>query len=135
MTFIITTESCLGPGDLKVVLKELFVIRPKWRHLGLELDITPSTLDAIEQEYSALEDRLERVLLEWLKKGSATWKMLVEDTLLSPLIGEIMLAQRLRERYCPRGWLSCVCLFARFNVSLICNFFQCHFSVCVHNTQ
>ena len=47
-------------------------MRAKWKWLGLELDLAPGTLDAIEQESPKLENRLERVLREWLNSGSAT---------------------------------------------------------------
>ena len=77
-------------------------MRAKWRRLGIELDLTPGTLDAIQQRYPEPEDRLERVLLDWLNRGTATWRQLVE-ALWSCLVGETLLAQKLRNRYCPTG--------------------------------
>ena len=77
-------------------------MRAKWRRLGLELDLTPGTLDTIEQRYSDPADRLERVLLEWLYGGSATWRQLVE-ALWSPPVGETKLARGLEEEYCLKG--------------------------------
>ena len=62
-------------------------MRAKWRPIGSELDVTPGTLDAIEQEYSSPEDRLYRVLLYWLNRGLATWSQLVQ-ALLSEHVDE-----------------------------------------------
>ena len=73
-------------------------MRSKWRRLGLELDLAPGTLDAIERERPQLDDRLERVLHEWLNSGSATWRQLVE-VLESYIVNENNLAGKLRERY------------------------------------
>ena len=77
-------------------------MRAKWRRLGLELDLTPGTLDAIQQRYPEPEDRLERVLLEWLKRGSATWRQLVEALWVAP-VSETKLAKDLEGRYCQLG--------------------------------
>ena len=97
------TEPCLNSSDLRVVFKELFQVRAKWRRLGLELDLTPGTLDSIELRHSDPADQLERVLLEWFKKGSATWRQLVEALWSTP-VGEVKLARDLEEKYCQKGW-------------------------------
>ena len=73
-------------------------MRSKWRQLGLELDLAPGTLDAIEQESLKPDNRLERVLHEWLNSGSATWRQLVE-ALESHTVNEKSLARKLRERH------------------------------------
>ena len=100
ITSLHNTEPCLGIDDLNAMLKELFTVRTKWRRLGLELDFTADTLDDIEQTYQQFEDRLERVLTEWLKRGSATWRQLV-DALSEDFLNETQLAEKLREKYCP----------------------------------
>ena len=82
--------------------EELFEIRAKWRRLGLKLDLTSGTLDAIQQRYLDPEDRLERTLLEWLNKGSATWRQIVK-ALFSCVVGETRLSQKLEEKYCQKG--------------------------------
>ena len=97
------TEPCLASSDLKVVYKELFQVRVKWRRLGLELDLTPGTLDTIDQRYSDPADRLERALLEWLNGESATWRQLVEALWSAP-VSEAKLARELEEKYCQKGW-------------------------------
>ena len=80
-------------------------MRAKWRRIGIELDLTPGTLDAIEQEHSKADDRLERVLFIWLNKGSATWIQLVE-ALWSPPVSETELARELEEQHCHKGWFT-----------------------------
>ena len=100
--FSIPPEPCLDLRDLKVVLRELFEVRAKWRKIGLELDLTPGTLDAIQQRYLEPEDQLERVLIEWLKTGKASWRQLGE-ALCSCIVGEILLAKKLRETYCSQA--------------------------------
>ena len=94
------TEACLSLGDLKVVLKEVFEVRAKWWTLGLELYLTTDTLDDIQQRYSEPEDQLERVLIKWLKRGSATWQQLVV-ALSSDFLDESRFAEKLKEKYCP----------------------------------
>ena len=77
-------------------------MRARWRPIGSELDITPGTLDAIEQEYSKPEDRLYRVLQDWLNKGLASWRQLVQ-ALWSKQVGDRKLARELEEKFCQTG--------------------------------
>ena len=100
-----TEPACLSSDNLRVVYKELFEARAKWRRIGLELNLTPGTLDAIEQRNAIPGDRLERVLIEWLNKGTGTWRELV-DALFSVPIGEINLAKQLEQKYCSEGKLQ-----------------------------
>ena len=79
-------------------------MRAKWRRIGIDFGLTPGTLDAIEQSYQYPADRMERVLLEWLNKGAATWRQIVA-TLWSVPVGETKLAQELEEKYCQKGGL------------------------------
>ena len=81
-------------------------MRAKWQRIGIELDLTTSILDAIEQKSSDSAGRLERVLGEhWLSKGEATWRQLV-DALYSVSVGETHLANQLEQKYCLEGRLS-----------------------------
>ena len=80
----------------------VFEARAKWRRIGLELDITSGTLDAIDQRFSNPTDRLEQVLSSWLSKGSATWKQLVE-ALFSVPVGETQLSKQIQKKYCHQG--------------------------------
>ncbi len=97
------TGKTLGLGtkdlDLVHVYEELFYVRAKWRPIGLKLGLDPGTLDAIEQRQANPHDRLEAVLLDWLRvtKG-ATWEQLI-DALQSALVREIKLAEKLELKY------------------------------------
>ncbi len=91
------TETTLGleTGDLKLIYGALFEVRAKWRPIGLELGLTPGTLDAIEQMKINPSDRLEAVLLDWLRGATAaTWEQLI-DALRSVLVGANQLAEKL----------------------------------------
>ena len=54
--------------------------RSKWYNLGLELDITPDTLDAIEVANGQNPDRCIRAMLtKWLREHNRpTWSALTE---------------------------------------------------------
>ena len=80
-------------------------MRAKWRRIGVELNLTPGTLDAIEQRSQDPDDRMERVLIEWLNKGTATWRELV-DALFSVPVGETKLSRQLERKYCSECRLS-----------------------------
>ncbi len=65
--------------------------------------MTPGTLDAIEQVKINPSDRLEAVLLDWLRgEIAAIWKQLI-DALQSAPVGEIQLARKLELEYCSPG--------------------------------
>ena len=88
---------------MDTVYEELFEVRAKWRPIGLKLRLTPGTLDAIEQGKINPSDRLEAVLLHWLRvTREASWKQVI-DALRSALIGEIRLAEKLELKYCSLG--------------------------------
>ena len=98
------TEPPLSSIDLKVICEELFEIRAKWRWIGLELNLTKGTIEAIEQRNQNPEDRLYRVVNEWLNKGTATWRKLV-DALYSSPGGEKGLSRQLEQKYCVESRL------------------------------
>ncbi|XP_064385868.1 uncharacterized protein LOC135334570 isoform X2 [Halichondria panicea] len=94
------TNLGLGTSDLQLIYEALFEVRAKWRPIGLELRLTPGTLDAIEQGKINPSDRLEAVLLDWLRVTiGATWEQLI-DALRSALVREIRLAEKLELKYC-----------------------------------
>ena len=96
------TESYLSSNDLRGVYNEVYEARAKWRRIGLELNLTHGTLDAIEQRNQDPADRMERVLIEWLNKGKATWKELVK-ALFSIPVGKTELARSLEKKYCSES--------------------------------
>ena len=93
------TEPCLSSNDLRIVYKEVYEARAKWRRIGLELNLTYGTLDAIEKRSPDPADQMERVLIEWLNKGTATWGELVK-ALFSIPVGKTELARSLERKYC-----------------------------------
>ena len=58
--------------ELKEVINAVYEVRAKWRRIGIQLNLTPGTLDAIEIEHSLVSDRFEKVLSDWLRAGSAS---------------------------------------------------------------
>ena len=74
----------LAAEDLAVVKRELgpFV---QWNNLGLNLGLSPSRLEVIKVDHTGTDQRLEAVLLHWLRKnykvdeyGSPSWNRLAE---------------------------------------------------------
>ena len=90
---------CLNPNDLRKVLRTIWEARTEWYNLGLELDITPDTLDAIEQANVLNPDRCFRAMLtKWLREhNQPTWSSLAE-ALRSPAVGLSHLAQEILEQ-------------------------------------
>jgi hypothetical protein len=88
------TLGYLGPNDLRKVQRILWDARTQWYNLGLELDITPDTLDSIEQANQLNPDRCFRAMLtKWLREHERpTWSALAE-ALRSPAVGLSHLAQ------------------------------------------
>ena len=92
----------LSIKDLKVLLPELYPARKKWYAIGLLLDVSVETLDAIQSEN---RDDLGACLLEVLHYAlkstspGLTWKM-ITDTLNNVVVGEGQLGDTLVKKYC-----------------------------------
>ena len=73
--------------------------RTQWYNLGLELDITPDSLDAIELANGQNPDRCFRaVLTKWLREHERpTWRVLAE-ALRSPSVGQSHLAEQILQQ-------------------------------------
>ena len=95
--------------------KEVYEAMAKWRRIGLELNLTHGILDAIEQRYQDPADRLERVLIEWLNKGKATWEELVKALFSTP-VGKTELARSLEKKYCSESRSHQIKLFLFTNL-------------------
>ena len=57
----------------------------KWKKLGLNLGLSPESLEVTENDYRWTDDQLEAVLLQWLKRnydlatyGLPSWGQLAE---------------------------------------------------------
>ncbi len=72
------------------------LVRP-WYRFGLELGLSPSTLDAIEQDHRHdVHTRKRKVVREWLRKPQATWSSLVQAL---TLVGEESTAITISEEH------------------------------------
>ncbi len=61
------------------VLTSISPVVRQWYILGLELGVSPSTLDAIEHDHCHdVQTCKRKVVREWLKKQQATWSSLVQ---------------------------------------------------------
>ena len=89
-------------NDLAVVLDELHDARKVWYEIGLRLQLPVEDLETISSEHKSDQHSLRRVILLWLKSGIATWAKLCE-ALTNRTVGEMTLADKLRERYCIKG--------------------------------
>ena len=79
-----TAASPLTTEHLVDVKRELGPF-PRWHELGLNLGLHPDSLDVIKHDYRQTDDRLEAVLLQWLKgncdldkDGLPSWRRLAE---------------------------------------------------------
>ena len=75
---------CVAEQHLDDVKKELGYFA-HWKNLGLNLGLSPSSLEEIDVDYMRVNEKLEAVLLRWLRKeynlgryGPPTWKQLAE---------------------------------------------------------
>ena len=93
----------IGQEDLKSLQNELHPVSHKWFSLGVQLDVPMETLQRIEMEHKQVDRLLLEMLTVRLKQTNPppTWNILAE-ALESCSIGEGLLAQRLRKKYCPR---------------------------------
>ena len=62
---------------LSTVFRYTLPLSSKWRSIGVLLDLDESILEKIEHDYSKCDDRLQRVLSEWMKQ-SPSWQALAE---------------------------------------------------------
>ena len=92
----------VGQGDLKSLHCELHPVSDKWFSLGVQLQVPVETLKCIEAEHYQMSRRLLEMLTVWLKctNPPPTWTILTEALESAP-VGERLLAQQLRDKYCP----------------------------------
>ena len=86
-------------NDLRKVQDTIWEARTQWYNLGLALEITPDTLDAIELANGQNPDRCFRAMLtKWLREHEQpTWSALAE-ALKSRSVGRSDLAQEILEQ-------------------------------------
>lgn len=87
--------------DLNVVLTSSIDAKTKWDFIGLALGISPSELDAIEEEYDSIDRRFKNMLKKWLKMAvnpPPSWQGLVM-ALRSKTVGHDQLAKAIEKEY------------------------------------
>ena len=87
--------------QLGAILEAVYPARSKWRNIGVQLKVPPSTLESISHQYRDDRDSLCEILKVWLKTGTSTppsWKALV-CALCS--VGKTSLGRKLACLYCP----------------------------------
>ena len=95
-------DTLSDPPTLVAFLENVAVEMPaKWRSVGLQLGISPSTLDGFDQQHRGESMRcFERVFQAWEQNspGMLTWSTLF-TVLEKKLVGENVLAKNLRQKY------------------------------------
>ena len=86
---------------MKYLLEDTFDARAKWYFIGLYLNLPSSTLDTMKKDMNTSEESYTEVLKQWLQRGEATAKKLV-DALESKTVNESSLVARLRQKYAKR---------------------------------
>ena len=99
---VLCSKYSVGQGDLKSLHCELHPVSDKWFSLGVQLQVPVETLKCIETEHYQMSRRLLEMLTVWLKctNPPPTWTILTEALESAP-VGEGLLAQQLRDKYCP----------------------------------
>jgi hypothetical protein len=87
----------LSIDNLRDVLKTMWEARVKWYYIGLELSISPGTLDSISKANNQNPDDCLTVMIkDWLRSGKPkpSWAALA-NALKSPMVGYAQLAEKL----------------------------------------
>ena len=100
---LLCSKYSVGQGDLKSLHCELHPVSDKWFSLGVQLQVPIETLKCIRRENLPMTERLLEMLTVWLKctNPPPTWTILTEALESAP-VGEGLLAQQLRDKYCPQ---------------------------------
>ena len=103
LLFFTTITLPVGLKDLPFLHRELCPVSHKWYSLGVQLEISVGTLKCIELENRQITKCLLEILTVWLQhtNPSPTWNVLIEVLESSP-VDERLLAQQLRDKYCPK---------------------------------
>ena len=94
----------VGERDLKFLHSELYPLSDKWYPLGVQLQVPIGTLRCIKKEHFLMTDCLLEMLIAWLKcTDPPPSGIVLIEALESPPVGERLLAQQLRAKYCSIG--------------------------------
>ena len=64
-------------ADLRDLMNELTEVN-NWMHLGLNLGLKLSTLEAIQIDKNTTADRRNQMLIDWKKQVTSTWHAVVQ---------------------------------------------------------
>ena len=104
MTTVILTGT-LSINDLCEIQSELHEVRDKWYHLGVQLKVPVSDLNAIRIQYrNDPDDCLSHMLTRWLSITipSPTWQTVI-DALCTAPIKRLLVAEQIRKKYCDES--------------------------------
>ena len=101
--FFNTITLPVGLKDLRLLHRELHQVSHMWYSLGVQLEIPIGTLKRIKLENNQITECLLEMLTVWLQCANPppTWNALIEVLESSPM-DERLLAQQLRDKYCPK---------------------------------
>ena len=89
----------LGEGDLRVVFNALHSVAENYKFLAVEMNLTMNEIKRIQRQFSDPNECLLEVLSVRLKRiPSLTWRD-IYTALRSGPVGEVRLANRIREQY------------------------------------
>ena len=91
-------------SDIKLLVNELCAVRDKWFELGVQLNLLPSDLNAIQIQFNNDPSRcLLGMLSSWLEVTSPppTWQNVV-DALRSPAVSRPVVAEAISKEYCSQ---------------------------------
>ena len=94
-------EQLLDDNDVIRIVEEICSVQTQSITLGYLLKIPGPVLDSIHQDYTRSQDRLIRVIREFVNRiePRPTWRVIVE-ALKSPLIRKQRLAKKIANKYC-----------------------------------
>lgn len=90
------------PPTQKDIENELHDVKTKWKAIGIQLEVANGTLKSIDyanrgDAHQAFSDLIDH----WLSQESAPSWAAVIGALRARSVGEIALAKRLEDKYCP----------------------------------
>ena len=85
---------------------ELLPVADMWRRIGLALRLDPNLLRKVCKDYTDVDDCLQEILTEWLKKvyntsqfGDPSWRLVVEAVAHPAGGNNPALAQHIAKKY------------------------------------
>lgn len=73
-----TESPILTPDDITPVFEELLPAQVKTYELGLKLELPQYEVESIHSMYSKPRDRLLQIIIEFINRGGASWRIIVE---------------------------------------------------------